>query len=273
MVAGRQFGVASWAQLRRRGIKGPAISRAVDGGWLHEVFPRVYSVVPVPLMTVEAWHAAAILAGRTNACLCASSAGWWTRVLAERPPVIHVAVSCEREPVEGIQWHRLKLADHERGHYRRMPVTAPARVPLDLAADLSLWDLKGVLAELEFHHDIGPDVVRAHLRRGYPGAAKLRRALDEHTPQLAATRSELERVFLRFLTERHFELCDFNYPVGTSTASPATPGSGAFSETIAATSTAAPTASCRSAITTPSCWTLPTGCSSRQSSSASGAGG
>ncbi|MEA2126633.1 MAG: hypothetical protein QOI80_3415, partial [Solirubrobacteraceae bacterium] len=128
---------------------------------------------------------------------------------------IHVAVTGARRPAEGIRWHRLTLADDERITHRRMPITALERIPLDLAAGMPLWDLKGVLAELEFHHGIGPE--RLTLRRGYPGSHQLRQAIAEHTPQLARTREALERAFLRFLVERGLELPEFNHPVGRST--------------------------------------------------------
>ena len=202
-------------QLRRRGVAKASIARALRAGRLHEVHPGVYSIVPPSLMPFTSWHAAAILAGGAGSCLCAQSAGWWARVLPRRPPVIHVAVRNDHRPLDGIQWHRLKLADGERGHLRGMPITAPHRIPLDLAAGMSLWELKGVLAELEFRHGIGPE--RLTLRRGYPGAGKLRRAIAEHTPELAQTREGLERAFLRFLTRCGFALPRFNYPVGKST--------------------------------------------------------
>lgn len=207
--------MVTWMQLRRRGVAKATISRALRAGRLHEVHPGVYSIVPPSLRRFEAWHAAAILAGGAGSCLCAQSAGWWARVLQRRPPVIHVAIRNDHRPVDGIRWHRLKLADGERGHLRGMPITAPQRIPLDLAASLSLSALKGVLAELEFQHGIEP--VQVALRRGYPGTAKLRRAIAEHTPQLAHTRAGLQREFLRFLIRCGFELPEFNHPVGKST--------------------------------------------------------
>jgi very-short-patch-repair endonuclease len=166
-------------------------------------------------MQVEAWHAAAILAGGDSACLCAQSAGWWAKVWPNRPQEIHVAVRHRHEHVPGIRWHRLRLRHDEIERFRRMPITTLTRIPLDLAADLSLWELKGVLAELEFHHGIGPDQLT--LRRGCPGSKKLRRAIAEHTPELALTRSHLEKAFAAFLSDHGFALPAFNHPVGKST--------------------------------------------------------
>lgn len=184
---------------------------------LHQVHPGVYSVVPLTLMTVEAWHAAAILAGGEAACLCSESLAWWLGLRPEVPSLIHVAVKGPRPERDGVRWHRLALREDERAKYKQMPIPAIARLPLDLAASLSPWELKGLLADLEFHHDVGPDQVGRHLRRGFPGAARLRRAIAEHTPQLAETRGELERAFAQFLMGCGFELPEFNHPVGRST--------------------------------------------------------
>lgn len=192
------------------------LTRAIAAGRLHEVFPRVYSVVPLSLLSVEGWHAAAVLCGGQGACLCGASAAWWTRLVKERPAEIHVAVRGRRAEVDGIRWHQRRGATEPAKH-NRMPITPLPHIPADLAPSLSDWDLRGVLAELEFHHDIGPEQVRMALRKGKPGVAKLRRALDAHTPQLAATRSELERVYAQFADECGYVQPEYNYPIGTST--------------------------------------------------------
>ena len=54
-------------------------------------------------------------------------------------------------------------------------------------------DVRYVLAEAEYHHDVDLDAVRAACRRGAPGSAKLRKALKLHDVRLALTDSQLER--------------------------------------------------------------------------------
>ena len=205
-----------------------AIGRALASGRLHEIHPGVYSITPPSLMQLEAWHAAAVLAGGDGACLCAESAAWWARLVSQRPREIHIAVRNDHKQIAGIRWHRLTLAAHERTKLRRMPITALERIPLDVAARLSPWDLRGVLAELEFHHGIGPEALT--VRRGYAGAAKLRRAIAEHTPQLAHTRSKLEAAFVTFLVDHGFALPSFNHPVGRSTVDAVYAGQGVVIE-------------------------------------------
>jgi very-short-patch-repair endonuclease len=214
-VAVRQWGTASFAQLRRRRISKAAISRALASGRLFEVHPGVYSIAPPSLMQFESHLAAAILAGGDGAALCADAAAHWAKLTKHRPKQIHVAVKHRHEPIEGIRWHRLNLTEDERTKLHRMPITALQRIPLDLAPTASVWDLKGVLAELEFHYDIGPEQIT--LRRGYPGAAKLRKAIEQHTPQLAETRSHLEKAFIVLLENHGVELPSFNAAVGLST--------------------------------------------------------
>lgn len=214
-LARQQHGLASWGQLRRRDLAGSVLTRAIRSERLFEAFEGVYSIVPLELMSPTAWNAAAVLAGGKGACLGADSGAWWTALVREKPKEIHVAVLGVRKPQEGIQWHRRPLAEDERIVHNRMPVMAPARIPLDLARTASLWELKGVLAELEYHWGIeAADVI---LHKGFTGAPKLRLAIAEHTPQLARTRSQLEECFVFFLSERRFLIPPFNYPLGSAT--------------------------------------------------------
>lgn len=191
------------------------IARAVASERLHPVHPGVYCTLPPSMMQLDHRLAAAVLAGGRHAGLCADSAAHWAGALKTPPSRIHVAVENDHLELPGVRFHRLKLTDAERITHRGMPMTALERIPLDLAATHSLWELKGVLAELEYHHDISPDQLT--LRRGYNGTARLRLAIAQHTPQLAETRSHLEQTFVRFLTERGFALPSFNAAVGLST--------------------------------------------------------
>lgn len=217
IVAAQQFGQVRWGQLEEQGLAKATIARAVAAGRLRETFPSVYSVMPLALMGDEAWLAAAILAGGDGACLCAHTAAWWAGLLTRRPAAIDVAINCSLREVRGIRWHRLRLDGEERPRLRGLPITPLDRIPLDLAPSMTQFELQGVLAELEFHHGIGPEAVAAIPRRGYCGGAKLGRALAAHTPALAETREGLERVFAGYLMDRDFLLPRFNYPVGKST--------------------------------------------------------
>lgn len=208
-VAERQFGLVTRQQLLRRGIDDSAIDRAR----LHLIHRGVYSVAPPSLLQLDARLAAAILRGGEGARLHGLSAAHWAGLRKQQPPKIHIAVTGPKAKVPGIVWHRTSFIAPSR--HNRLPMTPLRLLPLECAADLSEWDLKGLLAELEYHHDIGPEEVAT--KRGVKGSAKLRKAIADHTPQLAETRSELEEACVRYLTDRNLRLPDFNHPVGLST--------------------------------------------------------
>jgi hypothetical protein len=97
------------------------------------------------------------------------------------------------------------------GHLRS---TSVARTLLDLAARYDRRALLRALAEAEFEHDVRPDDVLGVLRRGHPGRAKLRAALERHAPSHGQARSRLERRFRVLVIEHGVELPLRNEPIG-----------------------------------------------------------
>ncbi|HEY5318980.1 MAG TPA: DUF559 domain-containing protein, partial [Solirubrobacteraceae bacterium] len=79
---------------------------------------------------------------------------------------------------------------------RRLPVTPVIQTLLDFAADNSEDRVRRALAEAEYLRLVDVHLVPAALGRGRPGSATLRAALRRHQPELARTRSQLERAFL-----------------------------------------------------------------------------
>jgi very-short-patch-repair endonuclease len=75
-------------------------------------------------------------------------------------------------------------------------VTPVAQALLDFAATAPPKRVRYAVAQAEYHELLDLDEVGSILGRGKPGSARLRRALEHHLPQLARTRSELERAFL-----------------------------------------------------------------------------
>lgn len=125
------------------------------------------------------------------------------RPVASAPRTQHATVRVAA--LAGRQWGvvtRARPRTLERTWHNNLPVTRVARTLLDLASSVSFWHLRRALAEAEFRRLTTVDEIRAVLGRGHPGSAKLRRALEHHQPQLARTRSELERRFIA-LCETH----------------------------------------------------------------------
>lgn len=100
------------------------------------------------------------------------------------------------------------------GHF---PITTVARTLLDIAIGYRPPLLLRALEEAEFHHDLRPKDVLATLRRGHPGSANLRAALDKHVPGYGEMRSRLERRFRRLLIAYGIPLPERNQRVAPYT--------------------------------------------------------
>jgi very-short-patch-repair endonuclease len=129
--------------------------------------------------------------------------------------MITLAVPRTRTALRGVllsESGRLRADDVTRNG--RFPTTTVPRTLLDLATRYDHRALLRALAEAEFHHDLRPADVERTLRRGHPGSATLRAALDAHVPGRGETKSQLERRFRRLLVRRGIELPLRNAPVG-----------------------------------------------------------
>jgi very-short-patch-repair endonuclease len=84
----------------------------------------------------------------------------------------------------------------------RIPVTPFVQTLIDYSAKASLSKVRLALARADYQDGLSVSAVEAALGRGRPGAARLRLALSNHQPRLAAAKSNLEIVL--------FELCEAN---------------------------------------------------------------
>jgi very-short-patch-repair endonuclease len=204
----------SRAQLLVAGVSSAAIDRAVRAGRLHRAHRGVFAVVAPELLTEEGHLVAALLAAGEGAILSHGTAAWRWRLIPAPPSVITVAVPRHRA-VEGVQLHVSgRLRPDDTTHNGRFPTTTVPRTLLDLATRYDHRALLRALAEAEFHHDLRPADVERTLRRGHPGSANLRAALDAHVPGRGTTKSQLERRFRRLLVRRGIELPERNAAVG-----------------------------------------------------------
>jgi hypothetical protein len=192
--AGRQFGrIARW-QLEELGIGKATVDRWKTRGYLRPVdLPGVYAVGH-EAPSVEGDLSAAILYAGDGAMLSHATALWWYGVLDRRPFQIDVSVAGRRRSRKGIKVHARRAV--ERHWHRGLPIATVSQALLDFAALAPLRRVRYAVAQAEYHELLDPPDIEAILGRGRPGSAKLRRALDRHLPQLARTRSELERLFL-----------------------------------------------------------------------------
>lgn len=190
--AERQSGRIHARQLRTFGIGRSTVARWVADGYLHpDDLPGVYAVghrAP----SVEGDLSAAVLYAGEGAVLSHATALWWYGILDHKPFAIDVSTPGRARSGIKVRSRR----DVERHWERGLPVTSVARALLDFAAAAPFHRVRYAVAQAEYHELLEVPEIQAILGRGKPGSAKLRRALERHLPQLARTRSELERLFL-----------------------------------------------------------------------------
>jgi hypothetical protein len=192
-LAERQWGIVTWDQLRRTGMTSSSISRALHAGRLHRIYPRVYAVGH-RVLTTRGRLAAGLFYAGPGAAISHATAAWWWELLPSPPGAIQISSPTRRRSAHGLEFHQ--PGQLERVFHRGFPVTPVPRTLLDLAASAPLSVVRRTLAEADFRSLLNPEAIRNVLRRGLPGSAKLRLALDRHLPQLAETLSMLEERFL-----------------------------------------------------------------------------
>lgn len=198
-LAERQWGVVTWWQLEEGGVGPSGISRWVDEGRLHRIYPGVYAVGH-GCLSIEGKMAAALFYAGPGAALSHVPAAWWWGILKTEPRRLHVWSPVRRRSSKSVRVHCRRTI--ERVWHKRLPLTPPAQTLLDIASVVRFTELRRALAEAEYLRLVTLDEVEAVLGRGKPGSARLRAALQCHRPELARTKSLLEERFV-LLCERY----------------------------------------------------------------------
>jgi very-short-patch-repair endonuclease len=198
-----------------RGVAGSTIDRALSSGRLHRIHRGVYSTVAPELLAADGFLIAALSAAGDGALLSHGTAAWRWQLIPAPPATIELTVPWRRAAPAGLalfEGGRLRADDVALNG--RLPTTSVPRTLLDLAVRYDHPALLRALAEAEFHHDVRPAEIRGVLRRGHPGSARLRAALEEHAPGHGQVKSNLERRFRALLIRRQIELPLRNESVG-----------------------------------------------------------
>lgn len=192
--ARRQFGVVSLPQLRELGFDDRSVSRAVAQGHLLRLHRGVFAVGHRPTQRSGYLLAALIVAGPDGA-ISHRPAAEFMGILKPSGGLIDVTVPTRAgRSMNGIRWHRSRLAADERVLVGGIRCTSASRTILDLAqgpaglleraireaGGLGLLDASGIAALLE-----------RYPRRS--GSRALRRLMKGTEPVPAFTRSRLER--------------------------------------------------------------------------------
>ncbi|HUA44373.1 MAG TPA: DUF559 domain-containing protein [Solirubrobacteraceae bacterium] len=210
-LADRQWGRVGAAQLRALGTESWLIARWVDGGYLHQVLPRVYAVghrAP----SVEADLTAAVLYAGPGAMLSHATALWWRGLLDRQPWPIEVSTPRRTRSLHGIRVRGRR--DCRREWHRDLPMTTIEQALLDFASRAPLDRVRYALANADFHDALDLAALQVIAGSGRAGSTRLRSALQRHEPKLARTRSPLERIFLPFCEAHAIPLPDdVNLPI------------------------------------------------------------
>jgi hypothetical protein len=192
-LADRQAGRVSVAQLGALGIESWLIARWVEGGYLHQVLPRVYAVghrAP----SVNADLTAAVLYAGPGAMLSHATALWWRGLIDHQPWPIQVSTPRRCQSLRGVKVHGRRTC--EREWHKGLPTTTIEQALLDFAAVAPLDRIRFALANADHGKVLDVAALQVIAGNGRAGSTKLATALKRHEPKLAKTRSPLERLFL-----------------------------------------------------------------------------
>ena len=202
-------------RARDTGMLPPAISRAVQAGYLYPKYRGVYAVGHPRLSREGEWLAAVYAAGE-GAALASFSGGRYWKISRFPEPAILVATPKRRRPQAGFEVVPTRLRDGEWLVRDAIPVCNVPRVLYDLSRELLPEQVANVIHEAAFRRLFDPRMIR----RTNP---VLRKAIALHECGSAGTRSGLEDRFLKLIrgaglsepvvNTRHlgFEL-DFRWP-------------------------------------------------------------
>jgi hypothetical protein len=128
------------------------------------------------------------------------SAAWWWELLRYPPKRIHVSAPGRKSSTDFVRVHH--PAQIDRRWHRGLPVVSVTQTLVQIAPICSFAALRRALAQADHRGLFDRVALDRGLERRPRGASRLRRALDEHLPQLAKTFSPLEDRFV-VLCERH----------------------------------------------------------------------
>jgi predicted transcriptional regulator of viral defense system len=213
-LAARQWGIVSIDELRACGLSNREIATRVRNSWLHRLYRGVYAVGhPNPpcegrfLAAVKACGSAAVLSHFGAAAL------WGFVEWDERTP--EVTVTRSRTPRHvGLRAHRTCDLDRARDvrSWHGIPITAPARTIVDMAADTNARRLRAAVRRAQSLGLVRLDELLEALARLGPrgGTRKLKRIIATGP---APTRSVLEDVVLDLMLAAGFRRPDVNVPL------------------------------------------------------------
>jgi very-short-patch-repair endonuclease len=187
VLAARQHGVMTLAQLTACGVSRNAVRRRAEAGKLLRIHRGVYAVGHRPPSWEARWMAAVLASGAGAVLSGAGAAALWGLLRPVAGPVeISVPTQAGRRAHAGIRLRRRRaLSAAERTRHRAIPVTTVERTLADLPGRVSPRLVRRAIRQAELFH-----------RFRAPGGDR--------------TRSDLELEFLRFCRRRGLPLPEVN---------------------------------------------------------------
>jgi hypothetical protein len=210
-IAGQQWGVIAWRQLRGCGVTPSMAHRWRIDGKLHVIHTAVYALGH-PSVSIEGRLVAALLHAGQDAVLSHAAAAWWWGLISHEPKAVDVSTQSWARSCPGVVVHHPRRIDRTR--QRRFPITSIPQTLLDYAATAGLTEVRQALANADYQRLLDVQAVQLLLGQGRAGTATLRTALERHQPRLARTRSQLEVVFIPFCESGGIPLPEINVRVG-----------------------------------------------------------
>jgi very-short-patch-repair endonuclease len=216
--AARQHGVVAAWQLHAIGLSDDQVALRAEVGWLHQLHRGVYAVGHRRLTEHGRWSAAVLACGPGAVLSHHSAAALWRLRPARDDAVVDVTIPTRagRRRRRGIAVHRPRsFVAGETMVHEDIPVTAPARTLLDLAAVLPRRAVERAIDEaarlrLCNHDDLARIVFEGPARAG---RRRLRAVLGSHSIGSTLTRSELEERFLALCRRRALPHPEVNVPL------------------------------------------------------------
>lgn len=208
--------VATW-QLRALGISPSAVQRAVGSGRLHRYGREVHALVPPAALPPLAAEQAAVLVCRGGVISHRSAAVLWELIELEPGPVSVTLIGSDRGRGRAeLDFHRVSELDRrDVRRCRRLPVTAPARTLIDLAALSSTRQTELALDRALTRHLTSRSAIREAIARAprRAGIARLRPLLDP-SRRLSVTMSAPEETLRDLLRRGGLPEFEANVPIG-----------------------------------------------------------
>ncbi len=193
LLARRQAGRVTRAQLRHLGVSDDAIHGWSRSGYLIRVLPRVYAVGhDIPTLEARLWEA--VLYAGPGAVISHRSAAHWRELIRHPPQIPEVSTPHDRASITG----RVRVFGRRAlspSSHNALPCTSVPHTVLDLAA-VAPQLLTRALAQLDYRRELDVGSLERIAGCGRRGSVALRRALGAHQPLLAFTNSELEDRFV-----------------------------------------------------------------------------